>query len=56
MADNHDEEAARSPSSTPVNEEPYSIYTTKEKWLIVAFVALAGFYRSVISSLFNILD
>jgi hypothetical protein len=27
------------------NDEPYSIFTTKEKWLIVAMVALAGFYR-----------
>lgn len=26
-------------------EVPYSIYTSKEKWLIVALVALAGFYR-----------
>jgi hypothetical protein len=24
---------------------PYSIYTNKEKWLIVGMVALAGFYR-----------
>lgn len=28
-------------------EVPYSIYTSKEKWIIVAMVALAGFYRSV---------
>lgn len=28
-------------------EVPYSIYTNKEKWIIVAMVALAGFYRSV---------
>jgi hypothetical protein len=28
-------------------EAPYSIYTNKEKWLIVAMVALAGFYRYV---------
>lgn len=26
-------------------EVPYSIYTSNEKWLIVAMVALAGFYR-----------
>ena len=26
-------------------DEAYSIYTNKEKWLIVAMVALAGFYR-----------
>lgn len=28
-------------------EVPYSIYTNKEKWMIVAMVALAGFYRYV---------
>lgn len=28
-------------------EVPYSIYSIKEKWLIVAIVALAGFYRYV---------
>lgn len=27
------------------DEPPYSIYTRKEKWLIVAMVALGGFYR-----------
>lgn len=34
-------------------EVPYSIYTSKEKWMIVAMVALAGFYRyaSLCSSL-----
>jgi hypothetical protein len=31
-------------------EVPYSIYTSKEKWLIVAMVALAGFYRYATSS------
>ena len=30
-------------------EVPYSIYTSKEKWLIVAMVALAGFYRYTLS-------
>lgn len=29
-------------------EVPYSIYTPKEKWLIVGMVALAGFYRYTI--------
>jgi hypothetical protein len=29
-------------------EVPYSIYTSKEKWLIVAMVALAGFYRYIL--------
>jgi hypothetical protein len=28
-----------------IDEVPYSIYTRKEKWLIVGMVALAGFYR-----------
>jgi hypothetical protein len=31
-------------------EVPYSIYTSREKWLIVAMVALAGFYRYAPSS------
>jgi hypothetical protein len=31
-------------------EVPYSIYTSNEKWLIVAMVALAGFYRYAPSS------
>lgn len=41
------DEAAIAPE-LPVEGEvevPYSIYTSKEKWLIVAMVALAGFYR-----------
>ena len=41
------DEAAVAPE-LPVEGEvevPYSIYTSKEKWLIVAMVALAGFYR-----------
>jgi hypothetical protein len=36
-----------SPDVSLGNDEPYSIFTTKEKWLIVAMVGLAGFYRSV---------
>jgi hypothetical protein len=32
-------------------DQPYSIYTNKEKWLIVAMVALAGFYRYALSLL-----
>jgi hypothetical protein len=36
-------------SSTEAGEVsvPYSIYTNKEKWMIVGMVALAGFYRYV---------
>jgi hypothetical protein len=30
---------------------PYSIYSNKEKWMIVGMVALAGFYRYVYSLL-----
>jgi hypothetical protein len=42
-------DAVTSSTSTEVGEVsvPYSIYTTKEKWMIVAMVALAGFYRYV---------
>jgi hypothetical protein len=29
-------------------EAPYSIYSNKEKWIIVGMVALAGFYRYVL--------
>jgi hypothetical protein len=32
---------------------PYSIYTNKEKWMIVGIVALAGFYRYVLDSITN---
>ena len=49
------DEAAIAPE-LPVEGEvevPYSIYTNKEKWLIVAMVALAGFYRCVPSFLLN---
>ena len=28
-------------------EAPYSIYSSREKWIIVGVVALAGFYRYV---------
>ena len=45
------DEAAIAPE-LPVKGEvevPYSIYTSKEKWLIVAMVALAGFYRYALS-------
>jgi hypothetical protein len=40
------DEAAMVPVEGEV-EVPYSIYTSKEKWIIVAMVALAGFYRYV---------
>jgi hypothetical protein len=33
---------------------PYSIYTNKEKWMVVGIVALAGFYRYVLI-LFHVL-
>lgn len=39
------------PLTLPLGEaapaEPYSIFTRKEKWFIVAMVAVAGFYRQV---------
>jgi hypothetical protein len=37
--------AAPDTSVGEVDEVPYSIYSRKEKWLIVGMVALAGFYR-----------
>jgi hypothetical protein len=30
-------------------EVPYSIYSNREKWMIVGMVALAGFYRCVLT-------
>ncbi len=32
-----------------VTEKPYSVYSTKEKWFIVALIAFAGLFRSVYS-------
>jgi hypothetical protein len=51
MADKSDSlnaDEAVLPADTQVGEMddvPYSIYSRKEKWLIVGMVALAGFYR-----------
>lgn len=41
------DEAALPSTETGEVDVPYSIYSTKEKWIIVGMVALAGFYRSV---------
>lgn len=30
------------------SEEPYSIYTRRQKWFIVGIVAVAGFHRCVV--------
>lgn len=40
-----EKEVAEEPEVVVGTDEAYSIYTTKEKWLIVAMVAIAGFYR-----------
>jgi hypothetical protein len=43
-------------SSSECNDEPnvpYSIYNRKEKWFIVAMVAVAGFFRHVDNSQYN---
>jgi hypothetical protein len=40
-------DAVTSSVEAGVVEAPYSIYTNKEKWMIVGMVALAGFYRYV---------
>lgn len=42
-----EKEAGEMPEVRVGTDEAYSIYTNKEKWLIVALVALAGFYRYV---------
>jgi hypothetical protein len=43
-------DAAMSSIEAGVVEAPYSIYSSKEKWIIVGMVALAGFYRYVLDS------
>lgn len=48
MADDKQERADEAVMSSVEAGEvtvPYSIYTSKEKWIIVGMVALAGFYR-----------
>ncbi|KAF1844623.1 MFS general substrate transporter [Cucurbitaria berberidis CBS 394.84] len=40
------------PTSEGEVEVPYSIYTSKEKWLIVAMVALAGFYSPLPANIY----
>ncbi|KAF2797294.1 MFS general substrate transporter [Melanomma pulvis-pyrius CBS 109.77] len=52
MTDVPPDEAVRSSNSSPVNEVPYSIYSRKEKWLIVAMVALAGFYSPLPANIY----
>jgi hypothetical protein len=39
------DEAVTSAMEAGEVDVPYSIYSTKEKWMIVGMVALAGFYR-----------
>lgn len=40
-----EKEVGEEPEVAVGTDEMYSIYSNKEKWLIVAMVALAGFYR-----------
>lgn len=42
-----EKEVAEEPEVAVGEHEVYSIYSNREKWLIVAMVALAGFYRYV---------
>lgn len=42
-----EKEIAEEPEVVVGSNEAYSIYTNREKWVIVALVALAGFYRCV---------
>lgn len=41
------DEAVMSAAETGTVEMPYSIYSGKEKWLIVGIVGLAGLFRYV---------
>lgn len=50
------DESLTSSIEAGVVEAPYSIYSNKEKWLIVGMVALAGFYRYVYPSCLSIQD
>ncbi|KAF2711136.1 MFS general substrate transporter [Pleomassaria siparia CBS 279.74] len=48
----HVDGVVTSVSETRTNEKPYSVYTKKEKWLIVAMVALAGFYSPLPANIY----
>ncbi|PVH98443.1 MFS general substrate transporter [Periconia macrospinosa] len=39
-------------SEGEISEPPYSVYTRKEKWVIVALVALAGFYSPLPANIY----
>ncbi|KAJ8113844.1 hypothetical protein OPT61_g4135 [Boeremia exigua] len=45
-------EVAEEPEVAVGTDELYSIYTNKEKWLIVAMVALAGFYSPLPANIY----
>ncbi|KAH6642714.1 major facilitator superfamily domain-containing protein [Boeremia exigua] len=45
-------EVAEEPEVAVGTDEMYSIYTNKEKWLIVAMVALAGFYSPLPANIY----
>jgi hypothetical protein len=47
MADTKQEQVDEAVMSAAEVEMPYSIYTSKEKWLIVGIVGLAGLYRYI---------
>lgn len=40
------------PASVTDHEEPYSIYTKKEKWIIVIMVSIAGFYSPLPANIY----
>ncbi|KAH7089454.1 major facilitator superfamily domain-containing protein [Paraphoma chrysanthemicola] len=46
------DEAATSTAEAGEVDVPYSIYTNKEKWLIVGMVALAGFYSPLPANIY----
>ncbi|KAJ4335088.1 multidrug transporter [Didymella glomerata] len=47
-----EQEAGEEPEVVVGTDEAYSIYTNKEKWLIVAMVALAGFYSPLPANIY----
>lgn len=45
------QEASVTPPAVGSQERPYSVFTAREKWFLVALCGLAAMYRSAFSSL-----
>ncbi|KAJ7671742.1 major facilitator superfamily domain-containing protein [Mycena rosella] len=50
MSMKEDEEAA--PTVTPPAEEPYSIFTSREKWFIVSLIAFGGLFSPLAANIY----